>query len=78
MSRFTFPLADAKAEQFCWEIVLIMTGYGISKSEALRRINEHWKGQTIGGKIGDKDDYGWLVYHEDPGYWATVILGGKR
>ena len=74
MSRFTFPLADAKAEQFCWEIVRDLMGSGISESEALRRINEFWKGLTIGGE----DNGGYVLYHEDAGYWAWVILGGKR
>lgn len=71
MSRFAFTLVDSEAEQFCWKIVQDMTGYGISESEALRRINEYWKGQTIGGK----DE---IAYHEDTSDWASVIFNGGR
>jgi hypothetical protein len=67
MSRFAFTLVDAEAEQFCEEIVQDMTAYGISESEALRRLNAIWKGLTIGGE----DD---ITYHLGAGEWAARLF----
>jgi hypothetical protein len=74
MSQFSFSLADAKAEQFCWRIVRAMMRFGISKSEALRRLNQAWKGQSVGGK----DDGSWIVYHLDADEWAERIFYGTK
>lgn len=72
MGQFSFTPADAEAEQFCWKIVRFLMSYGISKSEALHRLNEHWKGQTIGGK----ENCNWIVYHLDADEWAYRIFYG--
>lgn len=49
---------------------------GITLPEAIERINRHWSKPDPGKPaprvwIAGLD----LAYHEDPGYWARVILG---
>lgn len=71
---------DSEAREFCLsiaaEIVLIA---GIAMEEAIERINQHWAGPAR----REQDPRIWIVgldiaYHEDPGYWARVILEQTR
>ncbi len=70
MSRFTFQ-TDEESEAYCEEIFLEMARlFGISKSEAIGRINRDWDSLVLVGQ----DD---VIYHEDPEYWAKTIYYGK-
>jgi hypothetical protein len=65
MSKFTF-IIDEEAQAFCYKIAENMTSFfHISMDDAITRINQHWKGQTIVGND--------IVYHEDPEFWAKAI-----
>ncbi|MFY1634134.1 hypothetical protein ACN27F_12770 [Solwaraspora sp. WMMB335] len=44
--------------------------FGISRAEAVARINEQWHGQDFSG-----DDE--IVLHEDRRYWAMIIYFGE-
>ncbi|QDY78217.1 hypothetical protein [Streptomyces qinzhouensis] len=45
--------------------------FGVSRAEAVARINEQWHGQDL----SDEDS---LILHEEESYWAFVIYyGGK-
>jgi len=65
MSKFQFT-TNEEVEEYCDEIVEIMVhNFDISAREAINRINENWKGQTI-------EDAGSIGY-EWPMYWAFHI-----
>jgi hypothetical protein len=72
-----FPCAgDSKAREFCLSIASeIVLAAGISLQEAIERINQHWSTPGLGKPtpriwiVGEA-----LAYHEDPGFWARVIL----
>jgi hypothetical protein len=72
-----FPCAgDSQAREFCLRIAseIVLTD-GISLQEAIERINQHWSKPAPGRPapriwIAGLD----LAYHEDPEYWARVIL----
>lgn len=72
MGRFSFR-TDAEAEQYCQEILDILTGhYRLSPSEALHLLNTGWKGQDFLGPLD-------LRYHKgDPGAWAVHIMSHWR
>lgn len=73
-----FPCAgDAEAREFCFSIASeLMLAAGISRREAIARINEFWSAPAP-GRTGPRV---WIVgldlaYHETPDFWARVILG---
>ena len=71
MSRYNFT-TDALAEEFMDEIAVRMVElFGITEDEAIERINEHWRGQSIAGE----DD---MIYHEDEDFWAKTIYYGPN
>jgi hypothetical protein len=67
-----FPCTiDEKAERFCVAIAKEMSArFGISKEDAVKRINQRWSGLKIGGHEE-------VVYHEDEEYWAQNIYWGS-
>ncbi len=68
MSLFLF-VTDKNSEEFCLLIAHKMVElFGISKEEAIGRINRDWKGQEIVGMD--------VIYHEDEEYWAKEIYYG--
>jgi hypothetical protein len=68
MSKFRFR-TDDRGEKFCTEIVDYMVSlFGISKEEAIIRINQEWKNQVL---IGID-----LTYHVVPEEWAKEIYWG--
>jgi hypothetical protein len=72
-----FPCAgDSEALEFCLSIASeIVLAAGISLQEAVERINQHWSRPSPGKPaprvwiVGED-----LAYHEDPDYWAHVII----
>lgn len=61
---------DSDGGRFCEEIVEVMVNhFGITRDEAVERINRHWRGQKILGED--------VIYHEDAEYWAKTIFYGK-
>jgi hypothetical protein len=61
---------DARSFAFCGAIVDRMVAlFGITRDEAVGRLNRDWKGQGI---TGPSD----IVYHEDEDYWARTIYYG--
>ena len=44
----------------------------ISYGFAVRVINRHWAGQD------HYDEYNWLIFHEEPGFWADHLFGLHR
>ena len=72
-----FPCAgDSEAREFCLSIASeIILAAGISLQEAIEHINQHWSRPAPGKPalriwiVGED-----LVYHEDPDFWARVIL----
>jgi hypothetical protein len=70
MGAFSFK-TDQKSEVFCMSIAREMVAaFGISQSEAIRRISHFWGQLTE--IIGEND----LVYHEDERYWARTVYYG--
>ena len=64
--KYSFT-SDTEADEFVTEIIAEMvTSFGISREEALGRIQRHWLGQIIGGSNE-------IVYHEKPDFWANEI-----
>jgi hypothetical protein len=67
---------DAKAARFCEEIADHMTeNFGISRDEAVARINWHWPGNRRRPTV-------WIVgtdiaYHQDPATWAAHMYYGR-
>ena len=65
MNEFTFQ-TDERAMAFCLEIAAQMVSiFGISKSEAIGRIDKHWEGQRFEGPD--------LIYQRDVSWWAQTI-----
>lgn len=66
MNDFEFG-TNEKAAAFCAAIAAEMTRlFGISRGEAVGRINAHWKDQPM---LDDQD----MVYHETEEFWARQI-----
>ncbi len=69
MTKFDFQ-TDSEGKAFCESIVQeMLRKFGISKDEAVGRMNAAWRGLTI-----DKDD---ITFHEDEEYWANTLYYGK-
>lgn len=66
MSHFSFT-TDQGGEAYCALIAGEMERlFGISRQEAIGRINRHWAGQTNVGPDA-------MVYREDEEFWANTI-----
>ena len=67
---------DTEALDFCLEIAHRMTDtFGISRHEAIARINQHWSAPGPDGRTPRV----WIIgldiaYHETPKYWAQRII----
>ena len=68
----TFPFrTDEKSEAYCRSIAHeLVRLFGISESEALRRISRFWA--HLSELVGEYD----LIYHETPDDWARWIYYG--
>lgn len=70
MTKYSFE-TDDEAEIFCEEIYMeMMAQFGISKEEAIARINQQWKNQSL---VGDD-----IVYHETAEVWAKDMYWGHE
>ncbi|MBU3067333.1 hypothetical protein KO481_38160 [Nocardia sp. NEAU-G5] len=75
-SQGEFPCAgDAEALAFCRDIVAAMVAQGTAAEHAVHLLNRLWSGPDENGRIPRI----WMVgldiaYHEEPEYWAEVIL----
>jgi hypothetical protein len=70
-SPWQFP-TDAEPTAFCHKIAAeLVARFGISKAEALGRINRDWRLRYCLGP------HVYLAYHETPEYWAEEIYYGK-
>jgi hypothetical protein len=72
-----FPCAgDSEAREFCLSIASeIALAARITLQEAIERINQHWSKPAPGRPAPRVWIVGLdLAYHEDPEYWARVIL----
>ena len=57
---------DERAKIFCLEIMDKMVElFGIPPTEAIGRINRHWKGQKLYGPQ--------MIYQRDAQFWANTI-----
>lgn len=66
MTTYKFK-TDAKSKAFCDEIVEDMARrFGISRAEAIGRVNREWKGRSLIGNV-------LIMYHEPEEYWAQRI-----
>jgi hypothetical protein len=71
MGAFSFT-TDANSEEYCYAIAAAMVrDCHITRSEALRRINECWAGKSF---VGDDN----LTYHEMPEQIAKHVYYGKE
>jgi len=60
---------DAESSAACWEIVdELQRLFGVSREEAIGRINRQWNGQEIVGQD--------IVYHGTLDYWVHVMYYG--
>lgn len=58
---------DSESRDFCVAIAEAMVAkYGISRVEAVRRINRLWVGTTF---VGEED----IIYHRPESYWVEHI-----
>lgn len=63
---------DKESYEYCVSIIDKMVElFGITKEEALGRMNKTWGNLEL---VGDDD----LIYHEDEDYWANNIYYGKN
>ena len=68
MGKYKFP-TDDEGERFCYQIYMeMMSQFGMSKEEAIARINQHWEKRSLVGMS--------TVYHRTPEYWAKEIYWG--
>jgi hypothetical protein len=68
MSKYRFK-TDDQGQRFCDEIVNnMMSLFGISKEEAMARINQQWKNEILVGIN--------ILYHVIPEEWAKDIYWG--
>ena len=79
-SQGEFPCAaDTDALEFCREIASLMQKqFGISKEEAVARINRQWSEPLHDGGVNPRT---WIigldvVYHEEAEHWASDIYFG--
>ena len=71
-SDFRFD-TDAEALDYLRGVIeTMMTSFGITREEALGRINVVWS--PVGAVTGPED----LMYHELPVYWANHFYFGKE
>ncbi|MCQ4087346.1 hypothetical protein [Saccharibacillus sp. JS10] len=64
--RLVFP-ANEKAKDYClWIAEVMQSEFGISKKEAVDRINSFWRRNDL----TDDDN---IMYHEGPDFWAYQI-----
>ena len=70
MANFPFK-TDERSESFCGSIASEMVRlFGISESEAFRRISRFWA--HLPELVGEHD----MIYHETEDYWARTIYYG--
>jgi len=70
MGRYKF-LTDDEGERFCYQIYMeLMSQFGISKEEAITRINQEWENKSLTGTS--------MVYHVTPEEWAKNIYWGRN
>jgi hypothetical protein len=72
-SPWQFP-TDARLDALCCEVASeLVAQFGISKAEAIGRINREWKDRNWLAS-----EWGVLVYHETADEWTRHIYYGKE
>ncbi|MFJ8823915.1 hypothetical protein ACIREE_19300 [Streptomyces sp. NPDC102467] len=66
LSTYTMPTCDATNELLEFIVDRMVAELGLSRAEAVARINRQWHGQDLSGE----DD---IVLHEDERFWALTI-----
>ena len=69
MSTYTMPTCADTLELLDLVADHMVDEFGISRAEAVARINEQWHGQDL----SDEDD---IILHEDERFWAFTIYYG--
>lgn len=69
MSEFQMALSPDVHELLDGIVHEMIRSFGISRAEAIARINEQWHGQDL--TAGDE-----IILHEDEQYWALFIYFG--
>jgi hypothetical protein len=68
MGKYKFP-TDDEGDRFCYQVYMeMMSQFGISKDEAIARINQQWEKRSLVGMN--------IVYHVVPEEWAKTIYWG--
>ena len=68
MGKYKFT-TDDEGERFCYQIYMaMMSQFGISKEEAIARINQEWEKRSLVGQS--------IAYHKVPEEWAKEIYWG--
>lgn len=70
MSDFLMPVSRDVQELLDDIVAEMVTMFGVSRAEAVARINALWQSFDLSG-----DDE--IILHEDAYYWALVIYYGK-
>ncbi|MCE3035751.1 MULTISPECIES: hypothetical protein [unclassified Streptomyces] len=70
-TTFTMPTSPETLELLGSIADEMVSEFGITRAEAVARINAHWHGQ-------DLSDEDCLVPHEDERFWAFVIYYGRN
>lgn len=66
MNEFLPPTSPEVYQLFQETVAEMVKLFGISRAEAVARINAQWEGRSL----LDKND---IILHEDPYYWALFI-----
>lgn len=69
MSEFLMVTAESTASLLADIVAELVAQFGISRAEAVARVNQQWKGQDLSAE----DD---IILHEDAAHWATFIYFG--
>jgi hypothetical protein len=70
MGKYKF-LTDDEGDRFCYQIYMeLMSQFGISKEEAIARINQEWENKSLTGTS--------MIYHVMPEEWAKNIYWGRN
>lgn len=72
MTRLEIDAAP-KAAEFIEQVVSAMVRlFGMSRDEAVGRVNRHWRGQEF-RRLGKR----MALYHQAPDWWAKTITYGR-
>ena len=70
-SDFRFETDEQSVEYLRQAVEAMMKSFGITREEAIGRINQEWS--HVRGVVGEFDE----IYRETPVYWANHFMFGK-